>query len=140
MGMRRGGMGRRSMRRRSRRRVRRRMRRRRRRLLLIGGAIVLGGAFAGYKLGQRDARRIEERSGRSVDEMSDDELRQYMDDMNIKPEGMTDDDRTYAKKKDKSSEGGSDDLDDLERLAKLKDEGVITEEEFEQKKKQLLGL
>jgi len=31
-------------------------------------------------------------------------------------------------------------LDELERLSKLKDEGVITEEEFETKKKQLLGL
>ena len=32
------------------------------------------------------------------------------------------------------------DLDDLEKLADLQKKGVITEEEFTQKKKQLLGL
>jgi predicted Zn-dependent peptidase len=31
-------------------------------------------------------------------------------------------------------------LDELERLAKLKDDGIITKEEFETKKQQLLGL
>jgi predicted Zn-dependent peptidase len=31
-------------------------------------------------------------------------------------------------------------LDELEKLAGLRDRGVITEEEFEAKKKQLLGL
>ena len=34
----------------------------------------------------------------------------------------------------------SSDLDELEKLASLKDRGIITEEEFEAKKKQLLGL
>jgi hypothetical protein len=128
------------MRRRSRRRVRRRRRRRRRRLLLIGGAIVLGGVYAGHKLSKRDAQRIEEDSGRSVDEMSDEELKKYMDERNIQPEKMTDDDHAYADEMGKSSEDGSDNLDDLERLSHLKDEGVITEDEFEAKKKQLLGL
>jgi hypothetical protein len=127
------------MRRRTRRRVRRRRRRRRRRLLLIGGAIVLGGAFAGYKLSKRNAQQIEERSGKSVDEMSDDELRQYMDENNIQPEKMSDDDHTYAKEMDSSDKDGGDYTDQLERLAHLKDEGVITEEEFAAKKKELLG-
>jgi hypothetical protein len=31
-------------------------------------------------------------------------------------------------------------LDELERLARLRDQGVISDEEFEAKKKQLLGL
>jgi hypothetical protein len=31
-------------------------------------------------------------------------------------------------------------LDELEKLAGLKEKGIITEEEFNQKKKQLLGL
>jgi len=34
----------------------------------------------------------------------------------------------------------NDSYDDLEKLAKLKDQGIITEEEFAQKKKQILGL
>jgi predicted Zn-dependent peptidase len=31
-------------------------------------------------------------------------------------------------------------MDELEKLAELKDKGIITEEEFEAKKKQILGL
>ncbi len=31
-------------------------------------------------------------------------------------------------------------LDELEKLASLKDKGIVTEDEFQQKKKQLLGL
>lgn len=34
----------------------------------------------------------------------------------------------------------SSNLDELEKLAGLKEKGIITEEEFNQKKKQLLGL
>lgn len=146
--MRRGGMGRgrggmrrgRRMRRRSRRRVRRRRRRRRRRLLLIGGAIVLGGVYAGHKLRKRDAQRIEEETGRSVDEMSDEELKQAMDERGIQPEGMSDDDQAYAEGMGSSDDKEPDYVDQLERLSHLKDEGVITEDEFEAKKKELLDL
>ena len=72
--------------------------------------------------------------------MSDEELKQAMEKRGIEPEEMTDDDHAYAKKKGADDVGDSDYLDDLERLGHLKDEGVITEEEFEEKKKQLLGL
>lgn len=33
-----------------------------------------------------------------------------------------------------------DSMDQLERLAKLKDQGIVTQEEFDAKKRQLLGL
>ena len=146
--MRRGGMGRgrggmrrgRRMRRRSRRRVRRRRRRRRRRLLLIGGAVVLGGVYAGHKLRKRDAEQIEAASGRSIDEMSDDEIKKYMDERGIQPEPMSDDDQAYAKGMGSSDDKEPDYVDQLERLSHLKDEGVITEDEFEAKKKELLDL
>ena len=36
--------------------------------------------------------------------------------------------------------GGADYTDELEKLAKLRDEGVISAEDFEAKKKQLLGI
>ena len=39
-----------------------------------------------------------------------------------------------------ASAGDEDYLDELERLADLHDKGIITDEEFEAKKKQLLGL
>jgi hypothetical protein len=96
--------------------------------------------YAGHKLRKRDADQIEEASGKSIDEMSDEELKHYMDERGIQPEPMTDDDHAYAEEMGKSSGDKSDYLDDLERLGHLKDEGVITEEEFEAKKKQLLGL
>ena len=133
-------MGRgRSMRRRSRRRVRRRGRRRRR-LLLIGGAVVLGGVYAGHKLSKRNADQIEQASGKTIDEMSDEELKQYMDERGIQPEPMTEDDQAYAKGMGSSDDEEPDYLDQLERLSHLKDEGVITEDEFEAKKKELLDL
>lgn len=141
MGMRRGRtMRRRTMRRRTRRRVRRRVRRRRRRLLLIGGAVVLGGIWAGHKLSKRDAERIEAETGRSIDEMSDEELQQAMEERGIQPEPMTDDDQAYAEGMGGSEDEEPDYLDQLERLSHLKDDGVITEEEFEAKKRELLGL
>lgn len=39
-----------------------------------------------------------------------------------------------------ASKSSGDDIDKLERLAKLKEQGVITEQEFAAKKKQILGL
>ena len=147
--MRRGGVGMRpgarGMRRRSmahrtmRRRTRRRVRRRRRRLLLIGGAVVLGGIWAGHKLGKRDAERIEAETGRSIDEMSDEELQQAMEERGIEPAPMTDDDQAYAEGMGGADEEEPDYLDQFERLSHLKDEGVITEAEYEAKKQELLG-
>ena len=140
MGMRRGRTMRRRSRRRTRRRVRRHRRRRRRRILLLGGALVLGGAYAGHKLSQRDAEQIEQASGKSIEEMSDEELKQYMEERGIEPEPMTDEDRAYVEQQGTDKGGEPAYLDEVERLAQLKDEGVITEEEFEAKKKDLLGL
>ena len=36
--------------------------------------------------------------------------------------------------------GSEDQVEQLEKLAKLKEEGILTEEEFQAKKKQILGL
>jgi hypothetical protein len=142
-GARRGA--RRTMRRQQRRRARRRRRRRR---LLIGGAVVLAGGAIAYKLGKRDAQRIEERSGKSVEEMSDDELKQYMNELNIQSQELTEEDQAAIDRYEKEGEPVSSDapagepgyLNELERLGHLRDEGYITDEEFEAKKKDLLGL
>ena len=40
----------------------------------------------------------------------------------------------------RNGNGQTSDLDDLEKLSGLKDKGIITEDEFKAKKKQLLGL
>ena len=136
--MRRGGMGRRGggMRRRSRRRMRRRRRRRRRRILLVGGLL----AFGAYKMSKRDAQRVEEHTGKSPEEMSDAELEKAMDELNIEKQYRDDSDQEYVEEKPAQEGDDTSYLDELERLSQLKDEGVITKEDFEDKKKQLLGL
>jgi hypothetical protein len=139
-GMRRGGMGRRraGMRRRRMMRMRRR-RRRRRRILLVGGLL----AFGAYKMSKKDAQRIEEHTGTDPEEMTDEELEKAMDELKIEKQYRDDSDQEYVE--DASAQEGQEAgqpsyIDELERLSKLKDEGVITEEDFENKMKQLLGL
>ena len=78
---RRGGMGRRGMARGR----RRRRRRRRRRVLLVGGLV----AFGAYKMSKRDADRIEQHTGISPEEMSDEELEHAMDELGIEKQRRT---------------------------------------------------
>ena len=131
----RGGMGRG----RGVRRTRRRRRRvRRRRVLLVGGLV----AFGAYKMSTRDADRIEEHTGVPPEELDDDELDQAMNDLDIPKETVDDSDRESA------SEGTSagataapeaDPLDQIKKLAELHAQGVLTDEEFQTKKTELLG-
>jgi hypothetical protein len=114
-------------------------RRRRRRRILLGGALVVGAGALAYKLGKKDTQQIEQHTGRSVEEMSDEELEAAANELNLRKEPLTDEDQQYV------DEQGSDEqepsyLDELKKLGQLKDEGVITDEEFTAKKKQLLGL
>lgn len=116
------------------RRVGRRMRRRRRRrVILVGGMIGLGA----YKLSKRDVQRVEEHTGKKAEELNDEELNKAMTDLNIPQEEMTDEELDYVDEQDPEEE---DYIEQLERLSNLKDQGIITEEEFEAKKKQLLDL
>lgn len=132
-GRRGGGRRRRSMNRRRRRHMRRRRRRRRRRILLVGGLV----AFGAYKMSKRDADRIEEHTGKNPEDMTDQELEQAMDELKIEKQYRDESDQEIP-----SDDGGGDQdyMDELERLAKLRDEGVITKEDYETKKKQLLGI
>jgi len=107
-----------------------RRRRRRRRVVLVGGLIAVGV----HKMSKKDVERVEEHTGKSAEELSDEELDQAMSDLNIEAEELTDEEWEQA-------ENAEDDyIAELERLSKLHDEGVITDEEFESKKAQLLGL
>lgn len=148
--------GRRGGRRAGRRTARRVMRRRRRRRVMVGGMVLLavGAGAAAVKLSQKDAERIEEHTGASVEELSDEELTGAMQDLGIQSAELT--------AEDKASLASSPPVDDdvsapapstasaveeppsylveLEKLAGLRDQGIITAEEFEAKKKQLLGL
>ena len=112
---------------------RRRRRRRRRRIILVGGMIAVGA----YALSKRDTERVEEYTGKSAEELSDEELERAMDDLNIEKQEMTDEQWDEVEAADAQED---DYIAQLERLAELKDQGIITEEEFEAKKKQLLDL
>ena len=132
------------------RRTSRRRRRRRRRRILVGGMVLLavgGAAYGAVKLSQQDAQKIEEHTGSSVEELSDDELTGAMNDLGIQSQELSDEDRAAMNAESGSAEaddapagGTSSYLEELEKLAALRDNGIITDEEFEAKKKQLLGL
>ena len=110
---------------------RRRRRRRRRRVILIGGAIAVGA----YALSKHDTERVEEHTGKSAEELSDEELEQAMDDLNIEGEEMTDEQWAEVEAGDPEED---DYIKELERLAELKDKGILTEEEFQAQKKEIL--
>ena len=143
------------------RRTTRRVRRRMRRRILVGGMVLLavgGAAYGAVKLTQKDAQRIEAHTGASVEELTEEELVAAMRDLGIQSIELTDEDRAIV-----SSESGQaappspqpaqaapvaaaaaapqeSYLDELERLAELRDKGIISDEDFEAKKRQLLGL
>lgn len=156
--MRRGARraGRRAGRRTARRTTRRVMRRRFRRRMMVGGMVVLavGAGAAAVKLSQQDAQRIEEHTGTSVEELSDEELTGAMQDLGIQSAELTAEDKAALASSppiDDEAEapstaaapspaGEPSYLEELEKLADLRDKGIITAEEFEAKKRQLLGL
>lgn len=146
--------------RRTTRRVMRRTRRRFiRRTVLIGGMVVLAaaGTATAIKLSQKDAQRIEEHTGLPPQELEDEDLNQAMQELNIAPQPLSPEDEAALAQQQgapasapavqvtgtpapPSAVGGQDYIAELERLAELRDRGIITPEEFEAKKKQLLGL
>jgi len=139
---------RRTSRRTTRRTVRRTRRRVRRRRVMIGGFVLLAasGTYAAVKLSQRDAQRIEEHTGYPPDELEDQDLQDAMQELNIQSETLTDQDQaalggTQAAAAPASAPASTPSyLDELEKLGELRDQGIITDEEFEAKKKELLGL
>jgi len=155
--MRRGA--RRAGRRTARRTTRRVMRRRMRRRVMVGGMVLLavGGTAAAIKLSQKDAQRIEEHTGASVEELSDEELTSAMSDLGIQSAELSAEDKAAlanqppledegtgpsaeAAAPSASTTASPDYLAELKQLAELNQQGIITDEEFEAKKKQLLGL
>ena len=120
---------------------RRRRRVRRRRILLVGGLV----AFGAYKFSTRDAKRIEEHTGVDPEELDDAELEQAMSDLDIDPQKVTSADVEEGGQAPSSApaaqSGGSEDyLDELTKLASLHESGILTDEEFNAKKAQILGL
>jgi hypothetical protein len=101
---------------------------------------VGGTAALAYKIGKNNAQKVEQYTGKPFDSLSEDELATAMDDLNIE---LPDDEELQADayyEDDEAPAQEPDYLDELERLASLRDKGIITAEEFEAKKKVLLGL
>jgi hypothetical protein len=107
-------------------------------------------AYGAYKVSKRDAKRIEDHTGRAPEELSEADMEEAMDDLGIEKQYVDEDDQEYVDQHGGESQAGPVDsvapagepdyLNELERLGHLRDEGYISEEEFEMKKKQLLGL
>jgi hypothetical protein len=151
---------RRTSRRTSRRTARRVMRRRWRRRIVVGGMVLLaaGGTAAAIKLSQKDADRIEAHTDASVEELTEEELAQAMRDLGIQSIELDDNDRAIITDQEANPPPGTTletapapvaaapaepeatYLDELERLADLRDRGIISDDDFEAKKRQLLGL
>ena len=152
------GPGRRMMRRRRRRMVRR--------TVMIGGMVVLAaaGTAKAIKLSKQDAQKIEEHTGMPPEQLEDEDLNQAMQELNIQPQPLTEADQA-ALAQQAGAQGGApaqpmgssqagqappyappaaqpkpDYITELQQLAELRDQGIITPEEFDAKKKQLLGL
>lgn len=138
---------------------RRRIRMRRRRILLTGGliAIAVKGTSNGIKLSQQDAQRIETHTGQKPEDLSEEQLEAAINDLDIETQELTDAEVAEIESADAEPEaaapqaapvaapspapaGQSDYITELKRLAELRDMGIVTPEEFEAKKKQLLGL
>jgi hypothetical protein len=124
--------------------------------------LAVGGTAAAIKLTQKDAQRVEQHTGASVEELTEEELVEAMRQLGIKSIELDDNDRaTIADEHDYSldnaprpapevpppaaaapvtTEPEPSYLDELERLADLRDRGIISEDDFEAKKGQLLGL
>jgi hypothetical protein len=113
------------------------------------GSLLILGATAGvaYKLGQNQAQQIEEYTGYPPDQLSEQDLQAAMNDLNIQPEPLDDADRQAISDAQgappppaPASASQPDYIEELQRLDSLRDAGIITNEEFEAKKQQLLGL
>lgn len=140
--------GRRTARRTTRRTVRRTRRRVRRRRVLIGGFVVLAasGAYAAVKLSKQDAQRIEQHTGYPPEDLEDEDLNQAMQELNIQSQPLSEEDQAAlsgggAPAAAQPAPAAEDSyLEELEKLADLRDRGIISDEDFEAKKKDLLGL
>jgi hypothetical protein len=124
-------------------------------MVMVGGAVVLAaaGTAAAVKLSKQDAQRIEEHTGLPPDQLEDQDLAEAMDELGIQSQPLTAEDQAALAggqapgqapaagppQAPKPAPQGSY-MDELEQLAALRDKGILTDEEFQAKKKHLLGL
>lgn len=101
--------------------------------MLVGGLV----AFGAYKMSTRDAKRVEEHTGVAPEEMTDEELEKAMADLGIEKQTRDANDVEEAASATPSSTSST--ADELQKLAQLRDQGVLTDEEFAAQKAKILG-
>ena len=79
-------------------------------------------------LSAQQKEQVQQHTGKSADDLSEEELLAAMKKLGMEPT------------KDEGGAGVPDYTEELERLAGLRDKNIITDEEFQAKKRQLLGL
>ena len=122
-------------------RTRRRRRRvRRRRVMLVGGLV----GFGVYKMSTRDADRVQEHTGTDPEELTDEELAQAMDQLGIEKQTINAADQELQTPGDATTApaatGDTAYIAELQKLSDLNKAGILTDEEFADKKNQILGL
>jgi hypothetical protein len=117
--------------------------------------LAVGGTAAAVKLSQRDAQRIEEHTGGSVEELSEEELMAAMQELGIQSAALSAEDKAAlaqdaAANPDEPEEAAPPGagapatatpsyIEELRQLGELRDQGILTDEEFEAKKQEILG-
>lgn len=108
--------------------------------MLVGGMV----AFGAYKMSTRDAQRIEEHTGLPPEDLEDEDLEQAMAELGIEQQMVSEADQEVggaaAPEPAPAAGGGTDVADQLQKLADLRDQGILTDEEFEAQKAKILGM
>jgi hypothetical protein len=113
--------------------------------------LAASGTAAAIKLSKQDAQRIEQHTGLPPDQLEDQDLNQAMQELNIQSQPLTPEEQAALNQQNtgtasptptgtSAGNGQPNYLAELEKLGELRSMGIITDEEFEAKKKQLLGL
>jgi hypothetical protein len=123
-------------------------------MVLVGGmvAIAVAGTSSAIKMSQQDAQRIEQHTGMKPEDLTEAQLEQALNDLEIDTDELTDAEVAAIEAADAEPDAPAsppppaaaappaDYITQLERLGALRDQGILTNEEFEAKKKQILGM
>ena len=117
-----------------------------RRRMIIGGMVVLGVGYSAYKLTQTQVLEVEQNTGKKAEDLSEGELEGAMDELGIQAQEPTDEEIATLEAGNEpdeisatqaASQGTTDNsyLDELERLASFRDQGIINRKNLMLRKK-----
>ena len=59
------------------------------RRLMLAAVLMIGGAYSSYKMSQQEVQQIEQHTGKSADDLSEQEIEAAMDDLGIQDQELT---------------------------------------------------